>query len=222
LRRGGAKLTVSPTGEWMAQRARNLAWKLQDGALKAKFLLHDRHCKFTAGFNQVFRSEGVQVLRLPFRGPRANSIAERFVLTARRELLDHLLIFSARHLEAGDQGVLGPLSPGAPAPRSRTALPGPCHAGSDPIACEGQNCPPRPPRRLTPPVLLGRLIELTEALLRHRTMPNQRSWAVAQMTPAEETTRNRFGSFRAAIEAAGCADLAAVRAQSPGHRFGQR
>ena len=121
LRRGGAKLTVSPTGEWMAQRARNLAWKLQDGALKAKFLLHDRHCKFTAGFNQVFRSEGVQVLRLPFRGPRANSIAERFVLTARRELLDHLLIFSARHLEAGDQGVLGPLSPGAPAPRSRTA-----------------------------------------------------------------------------------------------------
>jgi len=39
-------------------------------------------------------------LRLPYRAPRANSIAERFVLTARLELLDHLRIFSARHLEA--------------------------------------------------------------------------------------------------------------------------
>ena len=93
-------ITASPTGEWVAQQARNLAWKVQDGAVKAKFLLRDRDSKFTAGFDQVFRSEGVKVLRLPYRAPRANSIAERFVLTARRELLDHLLIFSARHLEA--------------------------------------------------------------------------------------------------------------------------
>jgi putative transposase len=50
-------------------------------------------------FDQVFGSEGVKVLRLPYRAPRANSIAERFVLTARRELLDHLLIFGAGHLE---------------------------------------------------------------------------------------------------------------------------
>ena len=34
-----------------------------------------------------------------FASPERNSIAERFVGTARRELLDHLLIFSARHLE---------------------------------------------------------------------------------------------------------------------------
>ncbi len=68
--------------------------------MKAKFLLRDRDSKFTAGFDQVFRSEGVEVLKLPYRTPRANSIAERFVGTFRRELLDHLLIFSARHLEA--------------------------------------------------------------------------------------------------------------------------
>ncbi len=35
-------ITASPTGEWVAQQARNLAWKVQDGAVKAKFLLRDR------------------------------------------------------------------------------------------------------------------------------------------------------------------------------------
>ena len=50
--------------------------------MKAKFLLRDCDSKFTAAFDQIFRSEGVKVLRLPCRAPRANSIAERFVLTA--------------------------------------------------------------------------------------------------------------------------------------------
>src|SRR5215470_8782184 len=46
-------ITANPTGEWVAQQARNLAWKLQDGALQARFLLRDRDSKFTAGFDQV-------------------------------------------------------------------------------------------------------------------------------------------------------------------------
>ncbi len=55
---------------------------------------------FTRAFDDVFRSEGVKVVRLPVRAPRANSFAERWVGTARREMLDHFLIFSRRHLEA--------------------------------------------------------------------------------------------------------------------------
>src|SRR5690348_584929 len=95
-----AGITANPTGEWVAQQARNLAWKLQDGVMQARYLLRDRDCKFTASFDRVFSSEGVKVVRLPYQSPRANSIAERFVGTCRREVLDHLLIFSARHLEA--------------------------------------------------------------------------------------------------------------------------
>jgi putative transposase len=92
-------ISASPTGEWVAQQARNLAWKLEEGPVQAKFLLRDRDCKFTASFDQVFRSQGMEVLRLPYRAPRANSFAKRWVGTARRELLDHLLIFGRRHLD---------------------------------------------------------------------------------------------------------------------------
>ena len=94
-----AGCTYQPTGAWVAQQARNLAWKLQDRCLKVNFLLHDRDAKFTASFDEVFNSERVKVIRLPYRRPVANCFAERFVGTCRREVLDHLLIFGRRHLE---------------------------------------------------------------------------------------------------------------------------
>ena len=94
-----AGCTASPTGGWVVQQARQLTWKLQDGELQARFLIRDRDAKFTTGFDDVFRSEGIEVIPLPYRAPVANSFAERFVGTARRELLDHLLIFGQRHLE---------------------------------------------------------------------------------------------------------------------------
>jgi len=68
------------------QQARNLSWKVQDGALKVRFLLHDRDTKFTTGFDQVFSSDGLEVIQLAYRAPRANAGAERWVGTARREL----------------------------------------------------------------------------------------------------------------------------------------
>jgi putative transposase len=94
-----AGCTFHPTAEWVVQQARQLAWLLQDGRVQARFLLRDRDSQFTAAFDEVFRSEGVKVIRLPYRSPRANAIAERWVGTVRREVLDHLLIFGCRHLE---------------------------------------------------------------------------------------------------------------------------
>jgi hypothetical protein len=94
-----AGCTRHPDKAWVVQQARNLTWKLQDGKLPARILLHDRDSKFPLAFDEVFENEGVRVIRLPYRAPRANAFAERWVGTARRELLDHHLIFGRRHLD---------------------------------------------------------------------------------------------------------------------------
>jgi putative transposase len=62
--------------------------------------VRDRDAKFTASFDEVFRSEGIGVIRTPVRSPRANAFAERFVGTIRRECLERIVIFSRRQLEA--------------------------------------------------------------------------------------------------------------------------
>jgi transposase InsO family protein len=94
-----AGCTAHPTGAWVAQQARNLAWHLQDGSLSATVLLHDRDSRFTAAFDRVFTCEGLTVVRTPPHCPWANGYAERWVGSVRRECLDHLLILNERHLQ---------------------------------------------------------------------------------------------------------------------------
>ncbi len=81
------------------QQARQFTWQLQDsdrGAIKV--LVHDRDGKFAAGFDTVFASEGIAVIRTPVRAPNANAVAERVVRSMREECLDHHLVLSQAHL----------------------------------------------------------------------------------------------------------------------------
>src|SRR5712691_9262364 len=61
--------------------------------------VRDRDSKFSRAFDEVFRSEGVRIIRTPFRAPQANAFAERWIGSVRRDCLDWLLIASRGQLE---------------------------------------------------------------------------------------------------------------------------
>jgi len=88
-----------PTGLWVTQVARNLLMEFDEQANRFRFLVRDRDTKFTAGFDAVFASAGIDVLRIPPSAPRANAYAERWVRSVRAECLDWILIFNQNHLQ---------------------------------------------------------------------------------------------------------------------------
>jgi transposase InsO family protein len=94
-----AGCTSNPSAAWVNQQARQLSWTLTERAEPIRFLIRDRDRKFTDGFDDVFRSDGIAVVHTPFRAPQANGVAERFVRTVRTECLDWLLILNQQHLE---------------------------------------------------------------------------------------------------------------------------
>src|SRR5262249_34577750 len=64
-----------------------------------RLLVHDRDSCYGATFHRRVRNIGIAQVRTPFRSPRANAIAERWVRSVRAECLDHVFIFNECHLQ---------------------------------------------------------------------------------------------------------------------------
>jgi class 3 adenylate cyclase len=65
----------------------------QDSALYPSFA-----SRYGANFDRRVRGLGIRQVRTPFRSPRANAVAERWVRSVRSECLDHLIVFNEAHL----------------------------------------------------------------------------------------------------------------------------
>ena len=63
-----------------------------------RFLIRDRDSKYGQPFARVAKGSSIEVLKMPYRAPKANAVCERFLGSVRRECLDHLLIMGERHL----------------------------------------------------------------------------------------------------------------------------
>ena len=63
-----------------------------------RFLIFDRDAKFSADVVAAVKQQGTEPVRTAFRSPWQNGVAERWVGSVRRELLDHVIVLNQRHL----------------------------------------------------------------------------------------------------------------------------
>jgi putative transposase len=90
--------TAHPNGAWVSQQARQIVWQLTAHEPNIRFLIRDNDKKFTAAFDTVFRSEGIDVIPTPVHAPNANACMERWIRSAREECRDKRLIINAAPL----------------------------------------------------------------------------------------------------------------------------
>ena len=85
-------VTANPTAAWVHQQLREVFFDDP----RIKYLVHDRDSKF-AGVTEWLKSADAESVLTSYRSPWQNGICERWVLTLRRELLDHVVVFNEAH-----------------------------------------------------------------------------------------------------------------------------
>jgi transposase InsO family protein len=90
-----SNVTKHPTSAWVIQQLRETF--PYDSA--PKHLIFDRGSNFSEEIVSTIKSFGIEPKRTSFRSPWQNAIAERFVGSCRRDLLDHVIVLNERHLK---------------------------------------------------------------------------------------------------------------------------
>jgi transposase InsO family protein len=93
-----AGITRQPNEAWMKETARKLT-DAHDGFLRGvRYLILDRDPLYTTAVRHMLRDSGVKPLLLPARSPNLNAHAERFVLSAKSECLERIVLLGEKHL----------------------------------------------------------------------------------------------------------------------------
>lgn len=93
-----AGMTPNPNSAWMAQQARNMNSFFDELPERATLLIRDHDTKFTAEFDAILESEGVDVKKVGPVAPNLNAYAERWVQAIKQECLEHFIVFGEDHL----------------------------------------------------------------------------------------------------------------------------
>jgi transposase InsO family protein len=88
-------VTRHPTGAWVMQQLRE-AFPFQS---VPQYLIFDRDSKFDLEVMTAVRALGSKPTRTSFQSPWQNGVAERWVGSCRRDLLDHVIALNERHLQ---------------------------------------------------------------------------------------------------------------------------
>jgi putative transposase len=88
-------VTRNPNALWIVQQMRE-AWPYVPAH---RFLLFDHDSKFGTDVISAARDLGSQPTRTAFRSPWQNGVAERWIGSCRRDLLDHVIVLNERHLK---------------------------------------------------------------------------------------------------------------------------
>ena len=87
-------VTTNPTAQWVIQQLREA---FPDESTPG-YLIHDNDSIFSNKVTEAIEQFQVRPMRTTYRSPWQNGTAERWVGSARRELLDHVIVFNERHL----------------------------------------------------------------------------------------------------------------------------
>ncbi len=90
-------VTESPTAPWVVQQLRE-AFPFDDAGGRSRYLVLDRDAIFSAAVIAAIESMGLEPTRTSYRSPWQNGVAERFVGTVRRDLLDQVIVLYDEHL----------------------------------------------------------------------------------------------------------------------------
>jgi putative transposase len=87
-------VTEHPTGPWIVQQLREAFPE----SCPYRYAILDRDAKFGKDVTDLLASSGIKPKRISFRSPWQNGVAERWVGSCRRELLEHVIILNDLHL----------------------------------------------------------------------------------------------------------------------------